>query len=195
MWFLREQTPQRWFQLIFVAACENQGQESVKTEKLVFRTIKDAAKAAKELFEYHSKTDKREAFHSFRIEVISRDNPLYEAMSEMMWEKPGMDEDSKYSFTVEALDHLLDSSAENVEDLQDEVVEWADNDTDVYTSDLTGWLHRSDYNVAYMTDAASEYGETDGFKLLMLAQFKAREEVYQIVIDTLERFLDDSEEE
>ena len=44
--------------------------------------------------------------------------------------------------------------------------------------------------MGYLTDALKEYGETDGFKALQIAQMKAREEVYQMVLNVLSGLID-----
>lgn len=64
------------------------------------------------------------------------------------------------------------------ESIQEKIPEWADSETSVYTHDLTSWLNDNNSNVYYLTEASKEYGETDGFKNLQMAQFKAIEELY-----------------
>lgn len=104
-----------------------------------------------------------------------------------------MDEDSVYAFTIQAIDNIIDNHIDDIDDC--DVMKWADNDIDVYTSDLTGWLNRSDSNVYYLSEALEEYGETDGFKALQIAQMKAREEIYQMVLEVLSDFIDTDSED
>ena len=162
--------------------------------KLCFKTSKEAAEAVRELFEYHPKTDERGAFYFFKLEVIGDENALYEAFSGKM-RNLQLDEDSRYSFIVEAIDNILGSSSESIEALRDEIHEWADADTDVYTSDLTEWLGKNDYNVYYLTQAIEEYEPKDGFNALQIAQLLAREEVYGMVLDLLEELMNKNSEE
>ena len=69
--------------------------------------------------------------------------------------------------------------------IQDNLNEWVDSEVSVYTSDLTEWLNDSNNNVYYMTEATEEYGQTDGFKILQLAQYKAIEEVFNNALSCL----------
>ena len=62
------------------------------------------------------------------------------------------------------------------EDISNKVYEWADNETEIYTCNLTKWLNDNINNVYYLTESLEEFGEGDGFKLLSMAQYKAIEE-------------------
>lgn len=158
-------------------------------EELIYTNLRQVAEHAKTLFKHHEKTEGRNEFYSFTREAIHSPDPIYEALSDKMRDMP-MDEDSRYEFTVSAIDNILDGDLEYVEDYDIEVIqEWADSDTDVYTSDLTEWLNRSAENVSYLTEALEEYGEKDGFKALQLAQMNAREEVYHEIVDALSKFV------
>ena len=152
----------------------------------------DAAEQALKVFEYHGKTEQREAYYSFTSEAISPDNQIYEAFSEMM-HKLRVDEDSSYDFVHTALEHVVDNGDDetDADTLRDMVSEWTASDTDVYTSDLTEWLSRSNYNVYYLDDALKEYQPDDGFKALQMAQYAAREEVYSETIMVLESLVDE----
>lgn len=67
----------------------------------------------------------------------------------------------------------------DIDSLYDDILESLDADS--YTSDLTAWLDDRNSNVYYLTDVLEEYGPIDdGFKLLSLAQIRAKEEVCQI---------------
>lgn len=80
--------------------------------------------------------------------------------------------DAFAGYTIEDADGLDDNRAEIVDGL-----------VDVYTSDLTAWLNSHNANVYYLTEAQEEYGAIeDGFKLLMLAQYKAIDEIAGEVI-------------
>lgn len=157
----------------------------------------DAAKQALTVFEYHGKTEQREAFYSFKSEVICTGNQIYEALSDMMREKLQMDEDSEYDFVRTALQNIVDNGDDDADadTLQEMVPEWADSDTDVYTSDLTEWIGRSNYNVCYLDDALKEHQPDDGFKALQMAQYAAREEAYSQTIKVLESLVDEHPDE
>lgn len=159
-------------------------------EKQKFGTLQKVAEYAKTLFVHHEKTEERNAFYSFKSEVIGAHDPVEEALSDSMHSLARyLDEDSVYEFTVETIDHVINGDLSDDEDIS----ELADSDTDIYTSDLTEWLGRSDWNVGYLTEALEEYGETDGFKALQMAQYKAREEVYSEIFNTLSGLVDEDE--
>jgi hypothetical protein len=61
---------------------------------------------------------------------------------------------------------------------------------DVYTSDLTGWLHSRNSRVYYLGEVMEEYGTfKDGFQLLAAAQMQEKEEVFQQVLAALQEEL------
>jgi len=85
------------------------------------------------------------------------------------------------SFFYNVIDLIKSNDFEDLEELSesinDHVHEWADSETDVYTSDLTEWLNASPYNVTYLEDAIKEYG-SDCDNLLMAAQYTAITEAF-----------------
>lgn len=145
------------------------------------------AKKALEIFEYRPETEKRAAFYCFKSEAILEDNPYYVALKDIM-HAGNVSEDSAYRFVHEALEHIASGD-------EPDFGEWADADTDVYTSSLTEWLNESDFHVEYLGEAAREFGETDGFKLLQIAQYLAREEIYSTTWDTLENMTIEEDED
>jgi hypothetical protein len=85
--------------------------------------------------------------------------------------------------TYEAiLSTIAGYSIENERQLDDNRGEIVDGLVDVYTSELTGWLHESVYNVAYMDEAAKEYGQAEtGDRMIAQAQYMAIDEIYSEV--------------
>jgi len=79
----------------------------------------------------------------------------------------------------------FDDFDELSEKINEKLFEWVDCEVSVYTSDLTEWLNSNNNNVYYMTEVSEEYGETDGFKILAQAQYKAIEEVYNNALNCL----------
>ena len=69
--------------------------------------------------------------------------------------------------------------------IQDKISEWVNSCVSVYTSGLTEWLNSNNNNVYYMTEVSEEYGETDGFKILQQAQYKAIDELYNNALNLL----------
>lgn len=84
-------------------------------------------------------------------------------------------DDHKYRFVVDALCAIADAN-----DPDDMVLE-----PDPYTGELTAWLTSHLNRVHYLTEAL-ELGSEDGFRLLALAQWCERREVFDTVRSTLE---------
>ena len=103
-----------------------------------------------------------------------------------------MDREHKMIFTQDFLSDLADNDIAFIDN--DTIFEFADNDTDIYTSDLTAFLCASDSNVDYLTQAIKEYQLNDGFKALQTAEFLARQEVYQVIADYLNDLADTEED-
>mgnify|MGYP007083438397 CR=1 FL=1 len=92
----------------------------------------------------------------------------------------------KYMSILDALNSGY--TINTIDDAEEHRSEIVDGLVDVYTADLTAWLASNINNVQYMTAAAEEYGkESDGFKILAMAQFKAIDEIYQEVINLLNK--------
>ena len=84
------------------------------------------------------------------------------------------------------LDALTQYNINNSDDLDNNRAEIVDGLVDVYTADLTAWLNSSNYNVYFITEAQEEFGpETDGFKILQMAQYKAIDDIYGHIVDLL----------
>lgn len=87
--------------------------------------------------------------------------------------------DDWYEVLGNVLDQLDGSNFEDESEAHEAV---DDQEPDVYTSDLTEWLNRSNYNV-YWLDEALAVGASDGFNLLAIAQQLAREEIAHNFVD------------
>ena len=88
-------------------------------------------------------------------------------------------DDWRYEFIEQALDALAEH--EDADAARDCL------EPDVYTSDLTAWLHSLDSRVYYIDDALREWGMPgDAFKLLASAQLFEKEEVFQQVLDAVQ---------
>jgi len=85
------------------------------------------------------------------------------------------------------LDALMQYDINSLDDLDNNRAEIVDGLVDPYTSNLTAWLNSSNYNVHFITEAQEEFGpETDGFKILQMAQYKAIDEIYGHIVDLLQ---------
>lgn len=97
-------------------------------------------------------------------------------------------DDWRYVFIETAIDALAEH--EDTEEALGRL------EPDIYTSDLTAWLHSRDSRVYYLGDALSEYGSfRDGFQLLAAAQMIEKEEVFRQVVSALQSLLDHQEQE
>ena len=89
-----------------------------------------------------------------------------------------------YHSILDALMQYDINSANNLNNNRSEIV---DSLVDPYTADLTAWLNSNNYNVYFITEAQEEFGpETDGFKILQMAQYKAIDEIYGHIVDLLQ---------
>lgn len=85
-------------------------------------------------------------------------------------------DDWRYAFVEEVCDTLAD--AEDADEVQLE--------PDIYTNDLTAWLHSRADRVGYITEALEEgLGFKDGFQLLAYAQLREKEEVLAAMREAL----------
>jgi len=162
-------------------------------EEICFKNLLNAAEKAKAIMKVRSSTKESEEFYGFRQDLSESEEIIRNALLGTIRDI-SMDIDSKYKFMYQALENITSDCDDNsdYDDASDKVSEWVDADTDIYTSDLTEWLSRSVDNVNYMDEALKEgLGGYDGFKLLQMAQYIAREEVYTATIGTLEEMVKD----
>lgn len=93
-------------------------------------------------------------------------------------------DDWRYAFIEEAVDALGEH-----EDADDAL---ASLEPDIYTVELTAWLHSLNSRVYYLSEALTECGPCkDGFQLLAMAQMIEKEEVFQQVVFALQNVLAD----
>ena len=95
----------------------------------------------------------------------------YKAIRDIISSITELDEDTEWEAASEVIEALRNNNS---------------IEPDCYTSNLTGWLHSNNGYVYYLTEAISEYGCTDGFQALTMAQQIWLEEVAQAIADALE---------
>lgn len=100
-------------------------------------------------------------------------------------------DDFRYSKIVETLDCLVEREPETEDDAQECFYEL---EADVYTSDLTAWLHSRNDRVGYLTQALEEFNCRDGFQALAMAQKLEIDEISNAVLDYILSNLDEEEE-
>lgn len=114
------------------------------------------------------------------------DEQLQHAIYEAHGDK--LPEDWTYSTFNAILERMQDYDSQTLEDFEEYRGEIVDCLVDTYTTDLTAWLHTSNANVYYLSQALEEYGnpDNDGFKLLAMAQYLAIDEIYAEIYQLLE---------
>ena len=100
-----------------------------------------------------------------------------------------MPDDHRYEMIEEACDALADHDDED--EARDSL------EADVYTSELTAWLHSRVDRTGYVDEALEEYGgEVKGISdAIALGQMKEKEEVFGLVVEALTELVDAQEEE
>lgn len=99
-------------------------------------------------------------------------------------------DDLRYEYIHDALYILA-----NCDD-EDNYHESIDADVDVYTHDLTGWLHSRIDRFNYVDEATEELGQPDSIiTALQYGQYREREEVLYLVKEEIEEQLADIEED
>ena len=97
---------------------------------------------------------------------------IYDAHGEML------PDDYRYEFIHDALAAIAEY--ENPEEAIEAV------EADIYTQDLTAWLHSRNDRVNYLSEVQEEFGPLeDGFQLLAAAQHKEKTEVFYSVLQSL----------
>lgn len=153
------------------------------------RTYSELAKFYGDMFE----TKTRDSGEKFVCNTDDADPDL----SAMARECHGdmLPDDFVYETIVEAFEafeyaNLDDSGDADRSSVMDEI------EADVYTSDLTAWLNSNNNRVYYLGQVQEEFGACeDGFKLLSMAQYLEKREIYEHVKEFLDEKYDEQEED
>lgn len=150
-----------------------------------FATIQEAAEHFGAQFELRKRADATEywARKDTSLPLEEGDSTLEALVVAAHDNREWFPDDVRYKYLVDALDILADCEDEN------EYYERLDSDVDIYTSDLTAWLHSNNKRVSYLDEAVSEYGAVPN--LLNAAQFIERREVFEAVKGVLEELIND----
>jgi len=95
-------------------------------------------------------------------------------------------DDTTYEFIDDALDIICELEDDAPEDDIRETI-FERTEADVYTSNLTAWLHARNDHVYYLTEVLEEMDIKDGFQALAAAQQKHKEEVALDMVNELEK--------
>lgn len=161
----------------------------MKTNKL---SIAEHLENFYDLFEYIELKDKNnniDGYYAFKLPIIASNNENYLALSDTM-EKIQTDNQTKYNQIYACISYLTEQDIKTVDELEQlELDDEIDSNVDVYTSDLTNWLNRDNYNVYYLTEAIESGDPKDGFQLLSLAQYYCYQEIWFSVRDCIVDFI------
>lgn len=157
--------------------------ETQQTKGLTMPTIKQLAHEMSRSFEG------RERNNGDKFRCLKDGHPewmkdvCFKAHSDMM------PDDYRYEFIEQAVDAIAD--ADSVEDARDGL------EADVYTSELTAWLHSRVGRTGYVDDAVEEYGcdLKSIVDALMIGQLREKQEVFDLVVSALEDLASDNDEE
>ena len=145
-------------------------------------TITQKIAAALKEFEHGTRTETKKPYN-----FIKQTAPvgLHDAIRNAHGDR--LPDDFIFSKFEDILSRLEDYTINKADDLDDNRPEIVDSMVDVYTSDLTAWLAEDIRNVYYLNEALESHTErdTDGFKLLAMAQYLAIDEIYGAVAEYL----------
>lgn len=118
-----------------------------------------------------------------------------EWMTDVIFKAHGdrMPDDDVYNRIYDIVNHI--SGYENIETLEDAQDALNEIEPDIYTSDLTAWLHSRNDNIFYLTEVLEEAGAKDGFQLLSQAQYKYIMEIGESLLDSLNEITENQEDE
>lgn len=142
-------------------------------------TLTKKIKQALDLFEIKAR-ENGDSFVCFK-DSVEIDSPLWQSVHNAHQGK--LPSDWVFNTYYNVLDRLTEYNiATEPDNLQEYVTEIVDGLVNVYTHDLTAWLHSHNDNVYYLTEAMTENELKDGFQLLAMAQYKAIDEIAQEVV-------------
>ncbi len=151
------------------------------TATAIFRTLREAASESRRHFELRERADGSRYWAVSAKTVPEFASWLKDLAFAAHDSGEWLPDDTRYEYLVSALDILAESSNDDA----DEEWEALDTVTDIYTSDLTAWLHSSPKRLGYVDevlDTRSIWSKPDnGDDLLRGAQFAERLEVFRAI--------------
>jgi len=130
--------------------------------------------------------DNGEKFYSFSDDVS--DHIIDKIIKDADWTIT----DSSYRFAHECIVDFIDNVEVGEYEYLDDIFSKTRDalEADDYTSDLTEWLNERNDNVYYLTEVLEDGIPEDGFTLLQDAQVKHKNEIYTIIFNMLEWYLE-----
>jgi len=149
------------------------------------KTILDKAEAMRQLFTTSTRDDGTKYVHLKGF--AGKQYPQWMQDVCFAGHLDTMPDDHYYKAIEEVIDAICEMDADEEPD-RDAILEHLNEtiEADVYTSALTAWLNSDNGHVYYLTQAAEEYGTTDGFNMLMLAQKLWLDEIASAVVAALD---------
>ena len=125
------------------------------------------------------------------IWVFSENVPEY-IVDKIIQDSDWHNNDSIYRFGRECIVDFIDNAEVGEYEYLDEIFGKVRDalEADDYTSDLTEWLNERNDNVYYLTEVLEDGIPEDGFTLLQDAQVKHKNEIYTIIFNMLEWYLE-----
>lgn len=155
-----------------------------------FVTIQEAAEYFSTQFELRKRADGSEywARKDTSLPLEEGDSTLEALVVAAYDNREWFPDDVRYEYLVDALDILAETGDE------DDWLQAVDNGVDIYTTDLTAWLHSHNSRLSYIDevlDSESIWSKPEtGSELLHLAQYLERYEVFEAVKAVLEKLVD-----
>lgn len=151
-------------------------------------TIKELAEQMSRAFEGRTR-DNGDAFRCLKDDCPEwMDDVISDAHGSMLAD------DWRYEFIESAVDKIAeaddDASDDEISELEYEL------EADVYTNDLTGWLHSRADRLGWLDQAMEESGGTfdSAFNLLSAGKLLEKQEVFRLVLDSLRELASDEDE-
>jgi hypothetical protein len=144
------------------------------------KTIQSLAKELSRAFVTNKRNDGQEYVH------LKEGSP--EWMTEVVRAIHGdkLPDDTTYRFIERCADAIADAGDDPTEAIYS-------MEADIYTSDLTAWLHARNDHVFYLDEALSEDAPKSGFDLLYAAQKRQIEEIGSALVSELEARVTETE--
>lgn len=131
----------------------------------------------------------------FKLDAITGKSEAYNALSSVINNGNGVDDESAYAWTFDYLGHLLELldndeslTLEQIQD-SDDVSEYADRETDIYNHDLLQWLAKGN-NFMFVEDMTNEYGQPLPNNWLAVTQCYARHQHYSNLLQVVREYAD-----
>lgn len=155
-------------------------------EKDYKKTVEELAKCL-EIKEFKNEDNEIECRTVFTDAALKNKSEEYQELSTLI-HTIASDTDFIYVTIYACLNWMLSEQDTNdIDTIKDNLYEWIESQISIYYWDLTGWLHASNNNIDYITEALGVGEYKEGFALLQEAQRLAIQEISNNVISLVEK--------